>query len=165
MLVDTGATYTLLHFDLWNKMKGPKEQLDAWREGPLYLANGDATVPLGQKMLDFYLHDLHFQVPTVVLPPQRLVYSMVLGLDFIALTGLQLNIKDQLYSFSGDQENRVFPFQPPITLGDFWRSCKPTVDCKPSASLYSSVPPVQLEWSVSEYMENYVQERTVTELV
>lgn len=114
-------------------------------------------------LLDFYLHDLHCQVPTVVLPAQNLVYSMVLRLDFIGLTGLHLNIKDQLYSFSGDLKNRVFPFQPPITSGDSWRLCIPPVDCKPTASLYSSVPPVQIEWSVSEYMENYVQDETSLE--
>lgn len=111
------------------------------------------------------MHDLHFQVPTVILPAKNLVYSMVLGLDFIGLTGLQLYIKDQLYSLSGDLKNRVFPFQPPITSGDSWMSCIPPVDCKPTASLYSSVPPVQIKWSASEYIENYVQEETSLELV
>lgn len=152
-LVDTGATYTLLNVDLWNKIKEPNERLDVWHEGPLYLANGDATVPLGQKVLDFYLQDLHFQVPTVVLPAQNLVYSMVLGLDFIALTGLQLNIKDQLYSFSDDPQDRVFPFQPPITPGDSWKCCKPPGNYNPSASLYSAIPPVQFVCTTSECVD------------
>lgn len=164
-LVDTGATYTLLNIDLWNKLKSSNEQLDPWHGEPLYLANGDATAPLGQKVLDFYMHGMHFQIPTVVLPAQKLVYSVVLGLDFISLAGLQLNIKDQLYSFSGDSKNRVFPFQPPITPGDTWKYGKVARDWISTASLYSSIPPIQFEWTESECMESDVQEESSQDTV
>lgn len=45
-IVDTGASYTLLHENLWTVLN-PQVKLHPWTLGPLYLANGVAEVPLG----------------------------------------------------------------------------------------------------------------------
>ena len=39
-IVDTGASYTLIHEYLWMELKGSKDDLQPWTQGPLYLANG-----------------------------------------------------------------------------------------------------------------------------
>ncbi len=45
-IVDTGASYTLLHGSLWKELN-PHDNLHPWTLGPLYLANGEAEVPIG----------------------------------------------------------------------------------------------------------------------
>ncbi|KAI2647714.1 Activity-regulated cytoskeleton-associated protein [Labeo rohita] len=44
-IVDTGASYTLLHENLCKELSAPN--LCPWTRGPLYLANGEAEIPLG----------------------------------------------------------------------------------------------------------------------
>lgn len=48
---------------------------------------------------------------TAVLSSQALAYAVVLGLDFIFFSGLQLNVIDQKYSFKLDP-SKEYPFQP-----------------------------------------------------
>lgn len=46
-IVDTGASYTLIHEYLWVELKRSKADLWPWAEGPLYLANGEVATPIG----------------------------------------------------------------------------------------------------------------------
>lgn len=45
-ILDTGASYTLIHEELW-KLLEPSKSLHPWTAGPLYLVNGEAENPLG----------------------------------------------------------------------------------------------------------------------
>ncbi len=58
-ILDTGASYTLLHESLWKELT-PQESLQPWTSGPLYLANGQAEVPLGWINLLITLHNQSF---------------------------------------------------------------------------------------------------------
>lgn len=109
-IVDTGASYTMIHESLWQKLS-PQESLQPWSFNPLYLANGEAEVPLGWLQLQIHIHNKIFTLTVAVLSPKALAYAVVLGLDFIFFSGLQINVIDKKYSFkSTPQEDH--PFQP-----------------------------------------------------
>ncbi len=94
-IVDTGASYTLLHENLWKELTSQK--LHPWTQGPLYLANGEAEIPLGWINMSIILHQKVFTIPAVVLSAKALAYAVILGLDFIFYSGLQINVADQMY--------------------------------------------------------------------
>lgn len=107
-IVDTGASYTMIHESLWQKLS-PQESFQPWSLGPLYLANGETEVPLGWLQLQIHIHNKTFTLPVAVLSPKALAYAVVLGLDFIFFSGLQINVIDKKYSFkSTPQEDHSF---------------------------------------------------------
>lgn len=97
-IVDTGASYTLIHENLMKQIANPLH-LQPWSCGPLYLANGKAEGPLGWININVHLHKKSITVPAVVLPSQALAYAIILGLDFIFFSGLQINVSEQKYYF------------------------------------------------------------------
>ncbi len=153
-IVDTGASYTLLHENLWKELTSQK--LHPWTQGPLYLANGEAEIPLGWINMSIILHQKVFTIPAVVLSAKALAYAVILGLDFIFYSGLQINVADQMYSFQSNPEE-YYPFQPtnasiPVISSQHPRgkmgSKKPN-----SLSLLSSVPPPQLNMFQPAYFD------------
>ncbi len=80
-IIDTGASYTLLHESLWKELNH-HDNFHPWTLGPLYLANGEVEVPLRWTNTQIILHDQVFTVRVVILPTKALAYSVVLGLDF-----------------------------------------------------------------------------------
>ncbi len=142
-IVDTGASYTLLHENLCQELIA--QSLLPWTRGPLYLANGEAEIPLGWVNTPITLHKKVFNIPTAVLPDKALAYAVVLGLDFIYSSGLQINVVDQKYSFKSNP-NEDFPFQPgnasvPVIHSQHQKGKKESKSS--SLSLLSSVPPPQ----------------------
>lgn len=57
--MDTGASYTLLHESLWKEIDS-LANLHPWTLGPLYLANGEAEVPVGWTDVQITFHDKVF---------------------------------------------------------------------------------------------------------
>lgn len=93
---------------LWKEFT-PHEKLQPWTIGPLYLGNGETEVPVGLIQLKICLHDQSFTLPTAVLSSKSLVYLVVLGLDFIYFTGMQINVIDAKYFFkSNPDEQHLF---------------------------------------------------------
>ncbi|XP_073729489.1 uncharacterized protein [Misgurnus anguillicaudatus] len=141
-IVDTGASYTLIHESLWRSLSQTPPDLQPWTRGPLYLANGKAEVPLGWINTGINLHNHSFTIPAAVLSTHALAYAVVLGLDFIFFSGLQINVIDQKYSFK-IAPTEEYPFQPgvasiPPCVDSSRKKTKPT---KPSLHLMTSVPP------------------------
>lgn len=79
VIVDTGASYTLLHDSLWKELN-PHDHLHPWSTGPLFLASGDAEVPLGWKNTQIILHDQVFTSCHSHLQRPGLLCSLRLGL-------------------------------------------------------------------------------------
>ncbi len=127
-IVDTGASYTLIHESLMKQIITPV-QLQPWSGGPLYLANGKAESPLGWVNINLHMHGKAITVPAVVLPSQALAYAIILGLDFIFFSGLQINVSEQKYFFKSEPTVE-HPFQP-------GKASEPLV------TLLSAVPPPQ----------------------
>jgi len=90
-IMDTGASYTLLHENLMKQL-AIQDQLQPWSCCPLYLANGKGESPLGWINTTIHLHGKAITLPVVVRPSQALAYPIVLGLDFIFFSGLQINV-------------------------------------------------------------------------
>ena len=61
-IVDTGASYTMVQEEVWKKLT-PHEKLQPWTLGALYLANGEAEVPLGWIHQQIYIHDHSLTLP------------------------------------------------------------------------------------------------------
>ncbi|XP_026118435.1 uncharacterized protein LOC113097414 isoform X1 [Carassius auratus] len=145
-IVDTGASYTLIHESLWKALK-PQDSLHPWNLGPLYLANGEAEVPLGWIKVQITLHKTKTSMKAVVLTSTSLTYVAVLGLDFIFLSGLQLNVADRKYSFKCAPEEEYY-FQLgqasiPASRDPCQRASKKSRSSQHNLSLLSSVPPPQ----------------------
>lgn len=120
-------------------------KLHPWTHGPLYLANGVAEVPLGWINLPIILHDKTFPVRVAVLTSKALAYAVILGLDLIFSSGLQINVTDRKYSFKSDP-NEDFPFQPgqasvPVVKPSHLKKRHHQKSVNQSLSLISSIPP------------------------
>lgn len=143
-IVDTGASYTLIHENLMEQIANPLH-LQPWSCGPLYLANGKAEGPLGWININVHLHKKSITVPAVVLPSQALAYAIILGLDFIFFSGLQINVSEQKYYFQSDPSEE-HPFQPgnasePLVNSPPMKEKKRTSKGKLNLTLLSAVPP------------------------
>lgn len=71
--------------------------LKPWVQGPLYLADGTGRYPLGWSKLEIHIHQQTTNVPVVVLPTPCLALPVVLGLDFVCLSGLQFVVSENMY--------------------------------------------------------------------
>lgn len=108
-IVDTGCSYTLLSEELWANVQLHGEELHDWEEGPLYLADGEAKQPLGWTEMDVQVNKRNWVVPVVIMSEEMLVFPVVLGLDFLFYSGLQIDVTTNTYWFKPDEKQR-FPF-------------------------------------------------------
>ncbi len=169
-ILDTGASYTLLHESLWKEID-PLANLHPWTLGPLYLANGEAEVPLGWTNVQITLHDKVFPTQAAILTSKALAYAVVLGLDFIFSSGLQINVSDQKYAFKSNLSDE-YPFQPghasvPTGRPQHLKKNPQTQRSNQTLSLLSSIPPLQLPPTVSQPLtcmdDQTLIEKAVTE--
>ncbi len=109
-LVDTGSTYTLLNEKLWLTMGYHTQQLKPWTEGPIYLADGGARQPLGWSEVQLAVQTLTVTLLVVVLAYQMLAFPVVLGLDDLFFSGLQVDIRNNVYWFQPDQKHSFLNF-------------------------------------------------------
>lgn len=85
-----------------------------------------------------------FPVRVAVLTSKALAYAVILGLDFIFSSGLQINVTDRKYSFKSDP-NEDFPFQPgqasvPAVKPSHLKKRHHQKSVNQSLSLISSIP-------------------------
>lgn len=129
-ILDTGASFTLMSEQLWKELRA-SPILNPWTKGPLFLADGAAKQPLGWVDLPFSVAGHTSILPCVVLSVQSLAFPVVLGLDFMVCSGIQINVMDNQYWFtSHPQEKYNFVAAP--------------VQAQPSSAFfafYSVVPP------------------------
>lgn len=170
-ILDTGSTYTLVHEELWKRMVCPQEKLKPWAEGPLYLANGEATKPLGWVDLNIHFHEVEVSLPVAVLPASCLAFAVVLGLDFMHFSGLKLNIRDQSY-FLPTNVSQLHPFQTGTADIGSWtlqtlsrvQDVEARKDMRAACSnaLLTAVPPIPLvdplQPTASFYIQKAVEE-------
>lgn len=153
--MDTGASYTLLHESLWREID-PLTNLHPRTLGPLYLANGEAEVPLGWTNVQITLHNKDFPTKVAILTSKALAYSVVFDLDFIFSSGLQINVSDQKYAFKSNLSDE-YPFQPrhasvPSGRPPHLEKNPQTQRSNQTLSLLSSIPPLQFPPSVSQLL-------------
>lgn len=98
-ILDTGSSYTLINDTLWKELIWSEEVLKPWLQGILYLADGTGSYLLGWSELKLSLHKQTTNIPVVVLPTPCLALPVVLGLDFVFLSGLQFDVSENTYWF------------------------------------------------------------------
>ncbi len=131
-ILDTGSSYTLINDTLWKGLKGHDAVLQPWIQGPLYLADGTGRYPIGWSELQFNIQQQVTTVPVVVLPTSGLALPVVLGLDFVSLSGLQFDVSENAYWFKSSVKRRYH----------FLKEHKPALDKAASqVAYYSAVPP------------------------
>ena len=156
-ILDTGSSYTLLNEQLWKDVKDKNQKLHPWVEGPLYLADGEAKQPLGWSPVVFQLNNQRYEIPTVILPAKTLAFPAVLGLDFMYMSGVQMDITHNAYWFPHNPGKKYSFLSDGAKLQD-WR---PTVafvsavapvlldqklqDWRPTVAFFSAVAPVLLD--------------------
>lgn len=113
-------------------------------EDPIYLANGEATYPLGTVNLELMMHGLSWEMPIVVLPSDKLAFVLVLGLDFIYVSCMQIDASAQSYNFKGNETR--YPFQPGAVHVVAWIACPlmMAVEEHVCTSVYTSLQPMNL---------------------
>lgn len=159
-ILDTGASYTLLNESLWKELT-PQESLQPWTSVTLYLANGKAEVPLGWISVVITLHGKSFSGSTVVLTSASLTYEVVLGLDFIFLSGIQLNVAEGKYFFKSAPEMECY-FQPgqasiPRSRTLCLMNIKQFIRSQQNLSLFSAVPPPEPTAILRETNFTYIE--------
>lgn len=98
-ILDTNSSYTLINDTLWKDLRGSEEVLKPWLQGLLYLADGTGSYPLGWSEFKLSLQKQTANIPVVVLPTPCLALPVVLGLDFVFLSGLQFDVSENTYWF------------------------------------------------------------------
>lgn len=81
--------------------------LRPWKSGPLFLANGDTETPLGWAEVTIDLNQHLHTLPVAVLSPKALAYKVILGLDYLFHSGLQIHAADYQYGFQDRPEKYV----------------------------------------------------------
>ena len=132
-ILDTGSSYTLINDTLWKGLKGQDAGLQPWLQGPLYLADGTGRYPIGWSELQFNIQQQTTTVPVVVLPTSDLALPVVLGLDFVSISGLQFDVSEKAYWFKSSMKRRY----------QFLKEQRPERNTVSSqVAYYSAVPPV-----------------------
>ena len=132
-ILDTGSSYTLINDTLWKGLKGHDAVLQPWLHGPLYLADGTGRYPIGWSELQFNIQQQTTTVPVVVLPTSGLALPVVLGLDFVSISGLQFDVSENAYWFKSSMKRRY----------QFLKEQRPERNTVSSqVAYYSAVPPV-----------------------
>ncbi|XP_051793893.1 uncharacterized protein LOC127530652 [Acanthochromis polyacanthus] len=131
-ILDTGSSYTLVNERVWSELNG---NIQPWERGPLYLADGQERQPFGWSEIIITVQSRVIRLPCVILPVQSLAFSVVLGLDFISLSGLQFDVSEQRYWFKFNQRKHYQFLQESATLSN-----------SPShqVAFFSAVAPTQL---------------------
>lgn len=82
-----------------------------WIDGPLYLARGDEKISLGWNHLEINVQGNIINLPVAVLAPNALGYGIALGLVYLILSTMQINVTDRMYSFKSEP-SVFYLFQP-----------------------------------------------------
>lgn len=152
-IVDTGCYFTLLSEKLWANVQLPGEELHNWEEGPLYLADGEAKQPLGWIEIEVQVNNRNWVVPVVIMSEEMLVFPVILGLDFLFCSGLQIDVKTNTYWFKPDEKQR-FPFNGGFQNLNDWGLERPV-------ALFTAIPPTleipSFEGELADLVEKAVQ--------
>ena len=128
-ILDSGSTYTLINEELWKSGAG-KKKLNAWSQGPLYLADGSPREPVGWSDVTITLHQRSWTIPVVILTAESLAFPAVLGLDFMCASGVQVDVANNSYWFK-DREGLKY----------FFMAMSPKGSASGRVCFFTAVPP------------------------
>lgn len=109
-IVDTGCTFTLMQKHLWETLARPGKQMQTNHNRSFALADGQTHVSEGKVPMAFEWHGLMWTLDTYIMLDSQLAFPLILGLDFLSRTGVQLNVAERSYSLKIKGCWSVFPF-------------------------------------------------------
>ena len=96
-VVDTGSTYTLMQNSLWQQLTRPGERMVIGEDRPFVLADGKAHTAMGMVKLAYVWHGSVWAVETYIMDDRHLTFPLILGLNFMVRTGVQINVAEREY--------------------------------------------------------------------
>ncbi len=133
--------------------------MQEWVEGPLYLANGEAKQPLGWTEMEVQVSNRNWVVPVVIMSEEMLVFPVILGLDFLFYSGLQIDVTTNTYWFKPNEKQR-FSFKGGFQKLNDWGLERPV-------ALYTAIPPTStvpsFEVEIVQLVEKAVQHAQLEE--
>lgn len=109
-LLDTGSTYSLIQESLWCRVKRPKEELNPGQDCAFVLANGQVHHALGYAEMKVILQGQEWKLDVYVMKDSHLAFPVVIGLDFLSLSGLILDFRRDCYALPCGNEVCSFSF-------------------------------------------------------
>ncbi|KAK9981899.1 hypothetical protein ABG768_001422 [Culter alburnus] len=103
-VLDTGSTYSLLQESYWKKLKSSMETWLSSRGQTFSLANGHVQTALGKVIWNCTLHGHQYPFSAFVMKDQDLTLPVILGLEFLMDSGIQIDFKDRTYVLSEEIE-------------------------------------------------------------
>ncbi|KAL7866093.1 hypothetical protein SRHO_G00113400 [Serrasalmus rhombeus] len=116
-------------------MERPGESLTKDVTRSFILADGKVYTPEGRVQLSYEWHGLLVMVDTYIMTNAQLVFPLVLGLDFLSRSGVQLNVGERHYSLKIRGRWSVFPFLTSGVVSHSWVKPK-----EPKVNLYVALP-------------------------
>src|SRR5579875_2114930 len=101
-LVDTGSTITVVSA----KLLEDNYPISEWNEGPIVMLDGSFAHPVGSINLEFRLGKRKF-IHTVAVMDSSV--DVLLGMDFLALSGLMLDMANLQWGFQDNWPHEVYP--------------------------------------------------------
>ncbi|XP_051787189.1 uncharacterized protein LOC127529004 [Erpetoichthys calabaricus] len=105
-VVDTGSTYTLMKYSLWEKLKVPHEQLRGSAKVKFFLADGRAHGARGRVPMRLCLHETHWETEVYILEDDHLSMPLLLGMDSLVSVGLTIHLSRLEYELPGGEVHR-----------------------------------------------------------
>ncbi len=134
-VVDTGLTYSLMQKQLWESVKKPEERLLQGSSRTFMVADGKALESEGRTPVDYDWHGMVWSIDTYIMSDEHLAFPLILGLDFLRQTRVQLNIATMSYELKVKGQDRVYPF---LQQPQWEQPC--VLKREPVISLFMAVP-------------------------
>ena len=107
-VVDTGSTYTLMQNSLWQRLARPGEKMGQGDDRPFVLADGKSHTAMGMVKLSYVWQGSVWPVDTYIMDDGHLAFPLILGLNFMVMTGVQINVAGMDSRFKGDGHMSLF---------------------------------------------------------
>lgn len=119
-IIETGSSYSLIQESLWDQIKQEREILS---KGQTFsLANGHIQHAIGKASLQCIVHNQVHPFRVFVMRNQDLTFPLIFGLEFLSVSGMNLDFSAAFYVLPGEEE--LHPFRAPTNFkhADGWSS-------------------------------------------
>ena len=118
-VVDTGSTFTLMKQSLWRQVTAADENFLPAERQRFVMADGTTHQALGKKTICLDWHGKQWPAEVHVMDDRHLAFPVILGLDFLATTGVLIHLAKNSYGLKTDRSYTYHTFkrQPLTTTG------------------------------------------------
>lgn len=110
-VLDTGSTFTLMKESLWRQVTSAEEGFLPVERQRFVMADGTVHQALGKKTIHLDWHGKQWAVEVHVMEDRHLAFSVILGLDFLIMTGAILNLAKNSYGLKTHRGYTYYGFK------------------------------------------------------